>query len=212
LIRDAWDNLTPTDSDDNEEDANDRAEIRKPQLVDLFHKCRSLIKIVRRSQILTAYVDLQRTKLGLSRRLVLDCRSRWNSTYLSLSTLLDHKQAMSNLFASKRQLILPVKQKETLGGLELSSDDWAIVSYVIQILDPFYQATQLLSGSKYPTIGLCLFAIRNIREFLEAGADDEASIVANLKGFLLDSFNQYFNDQDDQYTLMKVITSCSFGK
>ena len=119
---------------------------------------------------------------------------------------------MSNLFASKRQLILPAKQKETLGGLELSSDDWAIVSHVIQILDPFYQATQLLSGFKYPTIGLCFFAIRNIREFLEAGADDEASIVANLKGFLLDSFNQYFNDQDDQYTLMKVITSCSFGK
>ncbi|CAM4813988.1 unnamed protein product [Rotaria magnacalcarata] len=41
--------------------------------------------------------------------------------------------------------------------LEFSSDDYTILKNLIDIFEPFYQTTNLLSVHKYPTIGLCLY-------------------------------------------------------
>ncbi|CAF3290741.1 unnamed protein product, partial [Rotaria sp. Silwood2] len=129
---------------------------------------------------------------------------RWNSTYLALKALTDNKKFLLNLFENKGKLPIASKQKEKLTSLEISSDDWMIIMNLMDIFEPFYEATNLLSGSKYPTIGLSLYAIRNIKDFFETEDDDESSILITLKKFILESFNHYFNEKDPQYFLLMV--------
>ena len=62
----------------------------------------------------------------------------------------------------------------------------------------------MLSGSNYPTIGLSLFALRNIKDFLESESEEQSDVYTTLKKYLLDSFNDYFNEEDDQHFLLSV--------
>ncbi|CAF1690006.1 unnamed protein product, partial [Adineta ricciae] len=96
-------------------------------------------------------------------------------------------------------------QKEKLSLLELTSNDWIIINELVHLLEPIYNATEYLSGSKYPTIGLALFTLRGIKEFLEDDDyDDKTDVFIILKNYFLDAFNIYFNENDDQYNLLTV--------
>ena len=145
------------------------------------------------------FVNNEKKLFGVKRRLIADCINRWNSTYLALNSLLKHKTILLHLFENKAKLSLTSKQKEMLGLLELSSDDYAIFTNLMDTFDLFYQATDLLSGSKYPTIGLCLYAIRNLKEFFEKEEDDESNILITLKQFVVESLNHYFDENDEQF-------------
>ncbi len=211
MITDAWNEGVITgdteemDLDQND-DNDDEATITKQILAETIQKGRSLIKTIRRSQILTMHIndEKEKSKRNRHRRLIIDCMSRWNSTYLSLKSLVDHKPMLMNLFENKRKLPLSSKQKEKFYGLELSSDDWLLLNYLLEIFEPFYQATHLLSGSKYPTIGLSLYAIRNLKEYFEIEGEDDSPVVLMLKKFVLESLNYYFNENDQQFKQLMV--------
>ncbi|CAF3500538.1 unnamed protein product [Rotaria socialis] len=161
-------NMDIDESDDDEESTLLTIE----KLANTIQKSRSLIKLIRRSQILMMYVNDEKKLSGINRRLIIDCITRWNSTYLAVQSLLIHKNVLLNLYQSKRKLVLTSKQKEKLNLCELSNDEYDIISNLMDIFDSFYQATNLLSGSKYPTIGLCLYILRQIKDFLEDENED----------------------------------------
>ena len=186
--------------DINEQNFN----VTKERLAEAVQKSRSLIRAIRRSQILTKFVNNHRKSLKICRQLSNDCITRWNSTYISLKSFLEHKTILLNLFENKSKLSLTSKQNEKIKLLELSSDEWTIIVNLTLLLEPFYHAIDLLSGSKYPTIGMALFILHNIKEFLETENDNHSNIYVTLKSFLLDSFNHYFHEDDDQYRLLLV--------
>jgi hypothetical protein len=163
-----------------------------------------LIKTIRRSQILTTFIDNEKKILKITRRLILDCISRWNSTYLALQSLVKHKPALLKMYENKRNLPITPKQREKLNELELSSDDWLLFSNLVELFGPFNEATGLLSGSKYPTIGLCLFAIRNIKDYLETEDENQSNILTDLKQLILEAFNHYFDENNEQQFLLMV--------
>jgi hypothetical protein len=208
LIMDAWGNGVITgdtenmDVDNNDDD--DDITITKEKVAKAVQKGRSLIKTIRRSQILTGFINDEKPTFDVTCRLTIDCINRWNSTYLALYALLEHKPILANLFENKRKLPITSKQKEKLGLLELSSDDWAIFKNLMDILDCFYNATVLLSGSKYPTIGLCLFAVRSIKDYMENNDKNQSNIYQSLKEFILESLDHYFDEENEQFSLLMV--------
>lgn len=207
LINDGWnDEVITGDSGDMNNIDNDEGDdnVTKIKIAKTIQKGRSLIKMIKRSQIIMMFINNEKELLNIRRRLIVDCMSRWNSTYLALKSLLQHKPVLSSLFNNKRKLPLTPKQKEKLGLLELSSDDYTILDNLIQIFEPFYNATEFISGSKYPTIGLCLYAIRNIKDFMETEEETDSNILLTLKKFVLESFDQYFDENNDQHFLLTV--------
>ena len=186
---------------------DDDTTITQQKLGETIQKSRSLIKTIRRSQILTTFIDDEKKPFDIKKRLINDCISRWNSTYSSLKSLLEHKPVLLKLFENKRKLPISPKQKEKLFGLELSSDDWILLTYLIEIFDPFYHATVYLSGSQYPTIGLAFFVIRNLKEHFEKEEDNDTSVLIDLKKFILKSLNHYFDENDKQFQLLMVSDS-----
>ena len=150
------------------------------------------------------FTDIKRKIAQIVCQLSSDCITRWNSTYVSIKSFLEHKVVLLNLFENKSKLSLTSAQQEKIKLLELSSDEWTIIVNLISLLEPFYYVINMLSGSNYPTIGLSLFALRNIKDFLESESEEQSDVYTTLKKYLLDSFNDYFNEEDDQHFLLSV--------
>ena len=171
MITDTWGKEAITsDSDDMDIDDNEDEEttvISKEKLAKTIQKARSLVNVLQRSQILMMSINNEKKINNVKCQLISDCITRWNSAYLSLKNLLDHEPILLALFENKRKLLITSKQKEKLGLLELTKDDYLILKDVLKAFEPFYDATDYLSGVQYPTIGLCLFTIRNLKDFLE---------------------------------------------
>ena len=85
---------------------------------------------------------------------------------------------------------------------ELNREEWSILEYVEEVLRSFFEATKLLSGKNYSTIGLGYFAITNLKEYLQ----ERSGIyeIDQLKDLLLNQFTNYFENDFDQYDLLKV--------
>ena len=205
LISDTWGDGVLTASDDNLDVIHKKiSHLTKEKFAETVQKSRSLIRKIRQSQVLTTFFNSHKRSLQIVCQLSGDCITRWNSTYVSIKSFLEHKVVLLNLFENKSKLSLTSAQQEKIKLLELSSDEWTIIVNLISLLEPFYYAINMLSGSNYPTIGLSLFAFRNIKDFLESESEEQSDVYTTLKRYLLDSFNDYFNGEDDQYFLLLV--------
>jgi hypothetical protein len=78
------------------------------------------------------------------KRIALDCKTRWNSTYLMLSTTLEYQMVFDRL-VSKEKLCTTFKP---------TIDDWEFAGKLCGRLKIFYDATELLSCTNYVTANL----------------------------------------------------------
>lgn len=51
------------------------------------------------------------------------------------------------------------KQITKMSNLDLTTDNWSTVEVIIKVLEPFYDATKMLSVRKYATLS-CSFVLR----------------------------------------------------
>ena len=75
------------------------------------------------------------------------------------------------------------------------------------VLRPIVYETQIISGSKHPTVAISYFVIVHIREFCQDVKDfsvNNLKILHYLKSLFLKQARQYFIDDDAQLEVMKV--------
>jgi hypothetical protein len=171
-------------------------------------KCRALIKMINKSSNSTSYMDQLKVVHKVRRGVSNDCKSRWNSTKFMMENLLLFKRLIVQLHSDKHDLSLNSKQKQKLTGLELTSDEWRMVSSIDHVLTPFYNATKLMSGQQYCTIGTALFAVRKMKSFLETITEND-SFADGMKNDLLDQLVKYIDDDVDQLDLI-IVSSFTF--
>jgi hypothetical protein len=176
----------------------------------LMKKCRSMVKLMHKSSILMNYVVNLKEEFGISVSLQLDCKSRWSSTQFLIEVMLDYKKIINKINSEKYDIGLNKKQTSKLSVIELDQFDWKILDILNIILKPFVDATNMISGSQYPTIGIAYFAIVQIREFLEDQNNTvlndrhDINILMQLKQLLLIQINKYFMEKDEQWEILKV--------
>ena len=132
----------------------------------------------------------------------MDARTRWNSTYKMLSTIILYRDIINDMFKSKGNLGLTTKQHHKMEKIELSTALWDLLELIIALLEPFYSATKLLSNKKYPTVGTALYLIRRLEEHLEKEEINPA--LNSLKSIVLIKFCHYMYDNVDQFDILKV--------
>ncbi|XP_038688704.1 zinc finger BED domain-containing protein RICESLEEPER 2-like [Tripterygium wilfordii] len=91
-------------------------------------------------------------KVPSTKKLKLDCKTRWNSTYLMLNTALIYKDVFPRL-----------KQRETLYKRVPTEEEWSKVRDICSKLEMFFDATELFSGTLYPTIDIFFSHICQIK-------------------------------------------------
>ena len=172
--------------------------------------CRSFIRLVNRSSILREQVNRLKKEFGIKRGIQLDCRSRWNSSHRLIETMQMYKRIINRLNSEKYDMRLTNIQTKKLSSIELDKSDWTLIESIEYVLRPFIEATKLVGGRYYSTIGMSFFPVVQIRDFLE----DTSSMATNhskgrprLKDLLLHQIEKYFLKDEDQWALMKVRSS-----
>ncbi|CAF4406161.1 unnamed protein product [Rotaria magnacalcarata] len=128
----------------------------------------------------------------------IDCKTRWNSTFLLIEATIECKQVLMKLFSEKRSFNLRSEQVNRLITVELNNDEWDFLSSLRFVLNPFYHATTLMSGKNYPSIGLAFHAIHKLKHFCSKD-DTYEEKIKQMKKLLLAKLNYYFYDDLEQH-------------
>ena len=91
------------------------------------------------------------------KKLVLDCGTRWNATYMMLSTALEFKDVFPRY-----------KQRDESYSFLASVDDWEKATVVCSFLQEFNAVTNIISGTEYPTSNLFLPELYYIKILLDS--------------------------------------------
>ncbi|XP_025878851.1 zinc finger BED domain-containing protein RICESLEEPER 2-like [Oryza sativa Japonica Group] len=86
----------------------------------------------------------QQINVKYEKVIALDCKTRWNSTYLMLSTAVLYQDVFTKL-GTREKMYTPYCP---------SNDDWKFARELCDRLKIFYDATEAFSGSKYCTANL----------------------------------------------------------
>ncbi|KAG7951665.1 hypothetical protein I3843_12G018900 [Carya illinoinensis] len=109
-------------------------------VIDFVSKIRDAIRYVKSSPSRFAKFKACAVKEKISGRMIcLDVPTRWNSTYLMLSTAEKHKQAFEQYAFVDDQFLNP------------TSNDWKNAQIFVELLKVFYDVTLSISGSLYVT-------------------------------------------------------------
>ncbi|XP_073062862.1 zinc finger BED domain-containing protein RICESLEEPER 2-like isoform X2 [Primulina eburnea] len=118
-----------------------------------------------------------------SKKLILDCCTRWNSTYFMLSTALEFKDVFPRY-----------QQRDPTYNYLPSDEDWEKVIVVCSFLEEFNEVTHIISGSEYPTSNLFLPELYNIKKLLKNTNVGEDSFMADMIKKMKKKFDKYWGD------------------
>ena len=153
------------------------------------------------------YVLIIKKQINIHRSLQLDCKNRWNSSYHLIEAMLMYKRIINKINTEKHEIGLNKKQTTKLSSIELDQDDWMMLEATEFVLRPIVYVKQIISDSKYPTLGISYFVIVQIREFrqdVKGFSVNDSKILHYLKFLLLKQVRKYFIDDDAQLEVMKV--------
>ncbi|KAM7283095.1 zinc finger BED domain-containing protein 6-like [Ixodes scapularis] len=123
------------------------------ELNDVLLKCKNIVRHVRSSSITTTKLQEEQERSGKvpALKLTQETETRWNSVLYMLKRILEVGEALTFTLTKLPQAPSP-----------LSAEDIMLIEDVVQILDPFEEATKLLSGDQYTTVSLIVPAVCGI--------------------------------------------------
>ncbi|XP_020964317.1 zinc finger BED domain-containing protein RICESLEEPER 1-like [Arachis ipaensis] len=124
-----------------------------------------------------------KTATSFTRKLVLDCPTRWNSTYLMLETALLYKAVFPRL-----------RQKEPQYKTVPSNEEWELAKEICDRLKLFYDVTQLFFGSKFPTANLYFTLVCKIKVSLDEWEISTNPLIANMASNMKKKFDKYWDE------------------
>ncbi|KAI3747631.1 hypothetical protein L6452_10167 [Arctium lappa] len=123
-------------------------------------------------------------QLGMeyTKKLTLDCKTQWNSTFLMLSVAIPYRDVFKRL-----------KQRESRYTCLPTDLDWELAKEICDRLQLFYEVTLLFSGNKYPTANvffplICEISF-SIREWVKSSID-EIGLMAHK---MMVKFDKYWS-------------------
>ncbi|XP_027343148.1 zinc finger BED domain-containing protein RICESLEEPER 2-like [Abrus precatorius] len=167
------------------------------RIKDIIHNIRESVKYINYNDSrLKVFCDIVEQKHLKEKKLILDCPTRWNSTFKMLSTALKFK------------IVFPTyKEKEPHYTYEPSQEDWEKVEKVCQLLKVFNLATHVISGSDYPTANLYLPEVWRV----DKAAEDEDYFMREMVAVMKVKFDKYWGECNLLMAIASVLDPrCNF--
>ncbi|XP_024626091.1 zinc finger BED domain-containing protein RICESLEEPER 2-like [Medicago truncatula] len=136
---------------------------------------------------------VQQLKLG-GKKLILDCPTRWNSTYQMLSVAMQFKEAFPHF-----------QDREPSYTTLSDEDDWEKVEKVCKLLEVFNFVTHIIYGSEYPTSNLYLTEVFQIKQLLDQAVQDESNFMKDMANAMKEKFDKYWSQCNLVMSLASVL-------
>lgn len=154
------------------------------KIKDIIHNIRESVKYINYNDArLKAFCDVVEQKRLKDRKLILDCPTRWNSTFQMLSTALKFKIAFP-----------AYKEREPHYDYAPLNEEWDKVEKVCQLLEVFNLATHVISGSEYPTANLYLAEVWRVKKVIDNAAEDRDRFMREMAAPMKIKFDKYWGE------------------
>ncbi|KAG8363067.1 hypothetical protein BUALT_BualtUnG0007600 [Buddleja alternifolia] len=120
-------------------------------------------------------------EIGSTKKLSIDCKTRWNSTYLMLETAIIYKDVFPR-----------VKDPEKYYHRLPTDEDWVNATEICERLKFFYRATEMFSGTMYPTSNVYFPNISYIKVKLDEWVKSPNWIVQDMAKKMLEKYDKYW--------------------
>ncbi|KAM6551154.1 hypothetical protein CsatB_000962 [Cannabis sativa] len=118
-----------------------------------------------------------------TKKISLDCVTRWNSTFLMLSTALSYKTVFER--ARLRELRLRCAPSEI---------DWQNAQQLCDKLEVFHEVTELFSGTKYPTANIFFPKICEIKTNIDSWMSSDVPFIKDMATQMMSKFQKYWKE------------------
>lgn len=151
------------------------------KIAKIVEDVRESVKFINQSEarLQTFSQIVQQLKLG-GKKLILDCPTRWNSTYQMLSVAMHFKEVFPRF-----------QDREPSYTTLPDDDDWEKVEKVSKLLEVFNVVTNIISGSEYPTANLYLAEVFRIKLVLDQAIQDESDFMKEMAKAMKGKFYKY---------------------
>ncbi|KAL2895737.1 Zinc finger BED domain-containing protein RICESLEEPER 2 [Bienertia sinuspersici] len=117
------------------------------------------------------------------RKLILECKTRWNSTYDMLAIAIKFKEVFFRLALEDSEYVCCP-----------SVEDWIKIEKLLGILKILYTTTNIISGSEYPTSNVFLSEVCYIKEMLDRHAKSSDEFVRDMVKNMKERFDKYWGE------------------
>ncbi|CAF4024027.1 unnamed protein product [Adineta steineri] len=180
-------------SSDEEIDDNDMSiyntsfHVNKISVV--LERCRKIINTINKSSILYEFTQ-NLANPDIKGNLSIDMRIRWNSTFKMLNKLIKYQPIITQLINELPTLKgISSKQKKVLLKSQLSNEEWDIIKTLSVTLSYFSDASDMLSGSGYPSYATAYIVINSLKNYLQLNTPNRIEQI--VKDELKKSFVHY---------------------
>ena len=115
--------------------------------------------------------------------LKLDVSTRWNATYMMLESAIKYRRAFNSLTFNDRSYTLCP-----------SNEEWERAEKMCAFLAPFYQITNLISRSSYPTSNLYFLQAYSIEKKLNENLYSEDGVIKDMAARMKVKFDKYWSE------------------
>nr|XP_051202170.1 zinc finger BED domain-containing protein RICESLEEPER 2-like [Lolium perenne] len=148
----------------------------------IIDSIRESVKYIRSSQAREELFDFVVEKLGIecTKKPSLDVASRWNSRYLMIESVFPYQEAFVKLGKQDKQFTFAPSEKH-----------WALAEELRKLLQTFFVATKVVSGTKYPTSNRYFHEIWNVKVLSDRQAKNTNVIIASMVYEMQEIFDKY---------------------
>ncbi|XP_039134230.1 zinc finger BED domain-containing protein RICESLEEPER 2-like [Dioscorea cayenensis subsp. rotundata] len=152
------------------------------EIEEIIEDIHESVKFINQSEArLKSFSDIVQQLQLPERKLILDCKTRWNSTFEMLSV------------AKKFKDVFPMfKDRTILYQCFPCPEDWEKVEKIYEILEVFNAITKIIFGSDYPTSNLFLNEVYHVKMLLDERANDEDEFIQAMIGKMKAKFDKYW--------------------
>ena len=155
----------------------------------IIDKVRVFVIEIRRSPKKEEVLSSLAHKLQVKyKKLKRDVKTRWNSTYIMLESFLANKVIITSAISL---------HNGNFGNLSLTDDEWREISIFCDYLKPFFEFTEVMSGSNYPTLGTLLLLLDHLLDHITTTM--EKSNVLWIKEIAKEMKNKFDSIQENLY-------------
>ena len=168
-----------------------------PSLDKILGKVRSVVTYFHKSNISTEILKEKQVALQMPKhKLIIDCKTRWNSTYQMLQRFLEQRPAILATLLDDR--VKRADKTKVVSGL--SDSDIQICEDFVSNMDVMLTATLVLCEEKSPTAGLVLPLLYKLTEHFKPKATD-STFVKSLKNAVGSDLITRYTDPNLRYFL-----------
>lgn len=150
-----------------------------------LHKIRESVKHIKGSdgRMLKFRDCVEDAGINVSGGLRFDVSTRWNSTYLMLESALQYRKAFEFYKVADRSYkYCP------------SDEEWEKGERICEFLEPFYEITNLISGSSYPTANLYFMQVWKVQCILEKHQKSIDKVIKDMSDNMKKKFDKYWKN------------------